>query len=94
MASPSKLLPAPGCSATATSRPHRADPRLLRSRSQWLASCYHRTDERLLYGAKTDNADMINDVFGLPEAEWDVNFQDGLGNTGQSSLAGVRKRAR
>lgn len=48
----------------------------------------------MLYGAKTDNTDMINDVFELPEGEWDVNFQDGLGNTGQSSLIDARRRSR
>lgn len=41
------------------------------------------TDERLLFAAKTDNTDMIDEVFALAEGEWDVNFQDGLGMTGE-----------
>ena len=40
-------------------------------------------DERLLYAAKTDSEDMLSEVLALPETEFDVNHQDGLGNTGK-----------
>lgn len=41
-------------------------------------------DERLLYAAKTDSEEMLQEVLALPESEFDVNHQDGLGNTGES----------
>ncbi|GAA5821169.1 hypothetical protein JCM11251_004498 [Rhodosporidiobolus azoricus] len=37
-------------------------------------------NERLVYGAKTDSVDMMNEVLN-GEEEYDVNWQDGLGNT-------------
>ncbi|GAA5855406.1 hypothetical protein JCM8547_007814 [Rhodosporidiobolus lusitaniae] len=37
-------------------------------------------NERLVYAAKTDSADMLNEVLNGSE-EYDVNWQDGLGNT-------------
>ncbi|CCA68033.1 hypothetical protein PIIN_01900 [Serendipita indica DSM 11827] len=39
------------------------------------ASC----NERLLAAAKADDVDMLNEVF--EEGDYDINFQDGLGNT-------------
>lgn len=42
-------------------------------------------DERLIYGAKTDSVEMMHEVLN-GDAEFDVNAQDGLGNTGQSAL--------
>jgi hypothetical protein len=40
-----------------------------------------REDERLVYGAKTDSVEMMHEVLEGQE-EFDVNWQDGLGNTG------------
>ena len=45
-----------------------------------------RTDEQILYAAKTDSLEMLNEVLtGFPPEEFDLNFQDGLGNTGKLS---------
>ncbi len=51
-------------------------------------------DERLLYAAKTDSEDMLTEVLALPETEFDVNHQDGLGNTGKWDGSQRRQRAR
>ncbi|GAA6024606.1 hypothetical protein JCM8202_005075 [Rhodotorula sphaerocarpa] len=37
-------------------------------------------NERLIYGAKTDSVEMMHEVLN-GDAEFDVNAQDGLGNT-------------
>lgn len=40
-------------------------------------------DEQLLFAAKTDASEIVETVFTtLPPDEYDVNHQDGLGNTG------------
>ncbi|KZT73420.1 ankyrin [Daedalea quercina L-15889] len=36
-------------------------------------------NERLLYAARTDNEDLLLEVF--EESDFDINYQDGLGNT-------------
>ena len=36
-----------------------------------------------MYAAKTDSEEMLNEVLALPGTEFDVNYQDGLGNTGK-----------
>ena len=41
------------------------------------------TDERLLAAAKTDNEELLEAAFADPDCN--VNWQDGLGNTGVSS---------
>lgn len=41
-------------------------------------------DEQLLFAAKTDASDIVETIFTtLPPDEFDVNHQDGLGNTGE-----------
>ncbi|BGP54162.1 hypothetical protein JCM8202v2_001739 [Rhodotorula sphaerocarpa] len=42
-------------------------------------------NERLIYGAKTDSVEMMHEVLN-GDAEFDVNAQDGLGNTDALSL--------
>ncbi|KAK4690978.1 hypothetical protein P7C70_g9448, partial [Phenoliferia sp. Uapishka_3] len=42
-------------------------------------------DEQLLFAAKTDSSELLESIFALEESAYDVNFQDGLGNTGRSS---------
>ncbi|KZS93171.1 ankyrin [Sistotremastrum niveocremeum HHB9708] len=37
-------------------------------------------NERLLYAARTDNEDLLLEIFEEPET-FDINFKDGLGNT-------------
>ncbi|KAG8899735.1 hypothetical protein FRB99_006464 [Tulasnella sp. 403] len=39
-------------------------------------------NERLLHAAKQDNADLIEEIFHVPSS-FDINFADGLGNTGK-----------
>ncbi|CAD6918655.1 unnamed protein product [Tilletia controversa] len=38
-------------------------------------------NQRLLYAARTDNLEMLQEVLALPAGSVDVNFVDGLGNT-------------
>lgn len=44
------------------------------------------SDERLIYGAKTDSVDLMQEVLNGSEP-YDINHQDGLGNTGESPLS-------
>ncbi|KIJ54234.1 hypothetical protein M422DRAFT_221764 [Sphaerobolus stellatus SS14] len=37
-------------------------------------------NERLLFGARTDNEELVLEVFEDPDS-FDINYQDGLGNT-------------
>lgn len=40
-----------------------------------------RPDEQILYAAKTDSLELMNEVLtGHPPDEFDLNYQDGLGN--------------
>ncbi|KAJ7589592.1 ankyrin repeat-containing domain protein [Mycena floridula] len=39
------------------------------------------SNERLLFAARTDNVDMILEVFDSPDDNFDINWVDGLGNT-------------
>ncbi|KAK0533323.1 hypothetical protein OC842_002994 [Tilletia horrida] len=38
-------------------------------------------NQRLLFAARTDNLEMLQEVLALPAGAFDVNFADGLGNT-------------
>lgn len=41
-------------------------------------------DEQILYAAKQDSEELLSAVFtSMPSSDYDVNFQDGLGNTGE-----------
>lgn len=42
-----------------------------------------RADHRLIYAAKTDSEEMLLEVLNGSEP-FDVNYQDGLGQTGES----------
>lgn len=44
--------------------------------------------ERLLFAARTDNEEMYQEVIAHPDT-FDVNFQDGLGNTALHYAAGT-----
>ncbi len=46
------------------------------------------TDQRLLFAARTDNLDLLNEVLAGPAGSFDVNFQDGLGMTALHYAAG------
>lgn len=43
--------------------------------------CLPPKDEQLLFAAKTDSSELLESIFAN-EGTYDVNFQDGLGNTG------------
>lgn len=44
-------------------------------------------DEQLLFAAKTDAGELLSSIFtDNPPEEYDVNFQDGLGQTGAFQL--------
>ncbi|KAE8224523.1 hypothetical protein CF319_g2588 [Tilletia indica] len=38
-------------------------------------------NQRLLFAARTDNLEMLQEVLAMPAGSFDVNFVDGLGNT-------------
>ncbi|KDN52578.1 ankyrin [Tilletiaria anomala UBC 951] len=38
-------------------------------------------NQRLLFAARTDNIELLQEVLSAPEGSYDINFQDGLGMT-------------